>query len=263
MKWNACLGLLLCIALLATCARSQPPLTPGGPLIPADFSLTARAFEFEDSKAACQASAECTLMPVGGCGSVRAVHLSQVELANAYTEYVKQSGPAAQCAPNLPIEEYEALCLNRRCLEVPRSARLLLEVPQQPVAGEPFWVGMGFRFHVDAERAEARLLLPGELKVVQGQETWSGPVAAGQDYVLWAQVEIDQAGRLYIGGWAGIKDGGPAVSPLSWGEYITVAPRGSLTPPPGAERILPAPTRMPPAPAPEAAHNILPPSTMW
>ncbi len=205
-------------------------------------AATLRAFEFEDSKAACQASSECILMRVGKCENVRAVHLSQVDLANQYTEFVKKRDPFVVCAPNLPIEEYEPLCLNRQCLEVTRSSRLLLEVPEQPVAGIPFWIGMSFRLPVDAAEVEAHFLLPETVQVIQGQTTWRGPVRALQDHVLWVKVQTYQTGKIYFNSWAGIKDGNPSISPLAWGKYFTVMSARSLTPQPEAERLVPTPT---------------------
>ncbi len=51
-------------------------------------------------------------MRVGGCENVQAIHHSQVDLAEAYTERSKREYSNVVCALDFPIEEYEALCLN-------------------------------------------------------------------------------------------------------------------------------------------------------
>jgi hypothetical protein len=206
------------------------------------FEPTARAFEFEDSRAACQNTSECVLMRVGGCSGVQAIHLSQVNLANTYTAFTKDEQTNVVCAPQLPIEEYEPLCLNQHCRAVIRAFRLLLEVPDQPVAGEPFWIGMSFRFTEDADRVEAKFNLPESFQVVEGQTIWSGPLKAGTEQVLWVQVQTNTTGRVYLSGWAKITDGNQAISPLTWSEYVTVAVDPPLTPPLERERILSTPT---------------------
>lgn len=230
------------ISMLVSCQMISGTVGPAGDITARNFASTARAFEFLDSRAACVASSECLLMRVGGCGDVQAIHVSQVELANAYTTFVKETYPDVVCAPELPIEEYEPLCLNRQCLEVVRRSRLLLEVPEQPVAGKPFWMGLSFRFAVDAPLVEARFMLPDAVKVLDGQDAWSGPVLAGEDRTMWVQLQTNSTGSVYLSGWVGIKEGDPAISPLVWGKYFDVVLDQELTPQPEAERILPTPT---------------------
>ena len=134
-----------------------------------------------------------------------AVHESQIDPANEYTQYVKKGYLNVVCTPDLPIEEYEPLCLNRQCKEIIRSYRFLLVVPEQPVAGQPFWIGMSFRFPVDAEQVDAKFFPPDNVRVIQGKETWSGPVKAHEDYVMWVQVQTNTTGTVNLSGWAGIK----------------------------------------------------------
>jgi len=181
-------------------------------------------------------------MRVGGCENVRAIHISETDLAKAYTDYAKKRDADVVCAPQLPPEEYEALCLNRRCITTTRSSRLLLEVPEQPFAGEPFWVGMSFRFPITAQSVEARFILPEGMQIVSGQKDWRGPVQAQEDHVLWVQVQTNRTGDIYLGGWAGIPGSSAAVTPLNWGRYFKVSSASLLTPQPASERILPTPT---------------------
>jgi hypothetical protein len=181
-------------------------------------------------------------MKVGGCDNVDAIHVSQVEFAQAYTERSKKKYRNVQCAPGFPIEDYEPLCLNQKCQEVLKDYRLLLEVPDQPVAGQPFWVGMSFRFPRAQERVEARFHLPENMEVVGGQAKWSGPIEAGQEYILWVEALTNTPGKAYLTGWAGVSQGETSMPPLSWSQYIEVAAPQALTPWPERERILPTPT---------------------
>ncbi len=243
VRWSLAVLAGCCLMIvLAGCRTDLDRSKEGIDVFARNFASTARAFEFLDSRAACVASSECMLMRVGGCGDVQAIHVSQVELANAYTTFVKETYPDVVCAPELPIEEYEPLCLNRQCLEVVRRSRLLLEVPEQPVAGKPFWMGLSFRFAVDAPLVEARFMLPDAVKVLDGQDAWSGPVLAGEDRTMWVQLQTNSTGSVYLSGWVGIKEGDPAISPLVWGKYFDVVLEQELTPQPEAERILPTPT---------------------
>lgn len=241
-RFSLTLSLIVLSLLLTGCFTGTNKTEQAGGTKKDEFASTARAFEFEDSKAACQSTSECILMRVGGCDNVRAVHQSQISLANEYTEYVKKMSPNVVCAPDLPIEEYEPLCLNRQCKEVIRSYQFLLEVPEQPVAGQPFWIGMSFRFPINAGLVEAKFILPDNVRVIQGNDTWNGPVNAREDQVMWVQVQTATAGKVYLGGWAGAKDGNSAISPLGWGKYFTVVRDRSLTPQPEYIRILATPT---------------------
>lgn len=243
MKSRCAVVLLLVIPLLlAGCQRKPDHINQAAAPKTDEFAPTARAFEFEDSKAACRSTSECVLMRVGGCENVRAVHRSQIDLANEYSQYVKTVYPDVVCAPDLPMEEYEPLCLNRQCWEAARSYRLLLEVPEQPLAGQPFWIGMSFRFPVDAEQVDAKFIMPDNIQVIQGLDAWSGPVKAHQDHVMWVQVQATTAGQVYLSGWAGIKDGNSAISPLGWGKHFTVLLENSLTPQPDYEQVFATPT---------------------
>ncbi len=199
-------------------------------------------FEFEDSRTACRESGECVLMRAGGCEGVQSIHESQVEFAKEYTTYVKTVYPNVVCAPGLPIEEYESLCLNQKCMAVSRNYRLLLEVPEQPVAEKPFWIGISFRFHVDIEEVEARFILPEHIRVLEGQTSWRGKVKALEDYVMWIRVQTDQPGEVYLTGWTKIQKGDPGIPPLSMSEKFMVNPQSLSTEQPGSEWILQTPT---------------------
>jgi hypothetical protein len=245
--WIAMKRLLL--ALLTCCLFSfnsgcndRPEVLEPGDNSESKYSETDfKNFEFEDSHPNCQASAECILMQVGGCMNVRAIHVSEVELAEAYTVYAKDLHSNVQCAPDLPIEEYEALCLNQKCKETPRHYRLLVEVPEQPVEGQPFWVGMSFRFPIAAEMAYARFNFPENIDVISGQTEWIGPLEALEERVMWVQVQVNRTGEVNLNGWAGVQRGNTAISPLSWGKKFTVVRTGDLTPQ-AAERIIATPT---------------------
>jgi hypothetical protein len=241
-RFSLALSLIIIPFLISGCLTSSDSTEPAGNTKNDEFAPTARAFEFEDWKAACQSTSECILMRVGGCDNVRAVHQSQIGPANEYSEYVKKMSPHVVCAPDLPMEEYEPLCLNRQCKEVARSFRFLLEVPEQPVVGQPFWIGMSFRFPVDAEQVDAKFFLPDNVRVIQGKETWSGSVRAHEDHVMWVQVQTNTTGEVYLSGWAGIKDGNFAISPLGWGKHFTILQESLPTPQPEYERILATPT---------------------
>ncbi|RPH63060.1 MAG: hypothetical protein EHM81_00915 [Chloroflexi bacterium] len=210
---------------------------------PTDSSATPTLdFSFDSSRAACQASSECVLMKIGGCENVDAIHVSQVEFAQAYSERSKEKYKNVVCAPSMPIEDYEPLCLNRKCRAALKDYRLLLEAPEQPVAGKSFWLGMGFRFPRSQEQVDARFLLPQDMTIVSGQANWSGPVEAGQEVVLWVEVLTDKPGEAYLTGWAGISQGETSIPPLTWSQTIEVAAPQALTPWPERERILPTPT---------------------
>lgn len=229
------------ILALTGCHRAGDLEVTGSPLLP----TLAVDFSHQDSRAACQFSSACILMPVGVCGNIQAIHVSQVGLAEAYTRQEQLTHPLVQCAPNLPIEVYEPLCLNQRCRAVVREYDLVLEVPEQPVAGQPFWIGMRFQYHAPIELLEARFLLPEGVEVVGGQESWRGPVEAGVVYVLWVEVMTRKTGDLYLMGWTGIQQGDSSIPPLSWSEHIQVASPQALTPWPAHEYILPSPTPEP------------------
>jgi hypothetical protein len=199
-------------------------------------------FEFEDSHPDCQAASDCILMRVGGCLNMRAVHVAEIDLAEEYTRYAKKLHPNVVCAPELPPEEYESLCLNRRCTRTTRSSRLLLEVPEQPIAGQPFWVGMSFRFPVAAEVVDARFLLPDDVQILTGQGEWHGSLNALEDHVMWVQVQTNRAGPVYLSGWAGIPGGNPAITPLNWGKYFEIILSDQRTPQPTSQSVLPTPT---------------------
>ena len=202
-------------------------------------------FGFVESRHPCQKKSDCVLMRIGVCGYVQAIHVTQIDEAEAYTRREKMAHPLVQCSPQLPFDAYEALCLNRQCRAVVRGYDLILEVPEQPIAGRPFWIGMGFRYHTDIEELDARFILPEGMQVIQGQETWRGPVEAERDYVFWVEVMTNRAGELYVTGWTGIKKGEPGIPPLSWSDYIEVSLPSALTPWPDVERILPTPTPAP------------------
>jgi len=224
------------------------PKTPPATITPIFNVATAtleneyKFFEFEDSRAACQATSECILMRVGRCENVQAIHHSQIELANVYTARAKKIYPNIQCAPGFPIEEYEPLCLNQKCQAVLRNYRLLLEVPEQPVVGEPFWIGISFRFPVAAKLVNARIILPDNVKIISGQASWSGPIEALEDHVMWVKAQTNIAGEIYLSGLAGIEQDNSSIPPVSWGKVFKVAPGRSLTPQPTNERILATPT---------------------
>jgi hypothetical protein len=201
-----------------------------------------KGFEFEDSHPNCMISSDCMLMRVGGCLNVRAIHHLEYELAEAYTQYARQRDQNVQCAPQLPMDEYEALCLNDKCSRVLRSNRLLLEVPQPPTAGEPFWIGMSFRFPVDVEQVSARFLLPENIEVLQGDLEWSGSLEALEDRVLWIQVKTNRSGMINLSGWAKAESN-TALPPLSMGQQFAVSLPGERTPFPESERIVPTPTQ--------------------
>jgi len=95
---------------------------------------------------------------------------------------------------------------------------------------------------MDAEQVDAKFLLPENVRVIQGKETWSGPVRAHEDYVMWVQVQTNTAGEVYLSGWAGIKDGNPVLTPLGWGKYFVVTLESSLKSQLEYERILSTPT---------------------
>ena len=237
---------LFCLPLVITgCGRMQN----GGELPSTGEGFVSATpthdFSYEDSRAACQAVAECVLMWVGGCENVQAIHLSQVELAKVYTERAKKEYPDVVCAPDFPIEEYEALCLNQKCRAVLQNYRLIIEVPEQPVAGKPFWVGMSFRFHVAAEKVTARFILPEHLVVVRGQTLWSGSVEAFEDHVMWVEVVSEKPGKVYLSGWADIQQGNTSIPPLTWSEYFSVILDASATLPPIGMPVLATPTHEP------------------
>jgi hypothetical protein len=198
-------------------------------------------FSFDDSRAACQASSDCVLMPVGGCGNIQGIHLSQIDIANSYTEKSKKENPNVQCAPQLPDEEYQAICLNQKCRAMVTDAHLLLEFPDQPVAGLPFWIGMNFRYPTAIEQLDAHFVLPEDMKFVGGQTSWDGPVEAGKDYVLWVQVQTDKIGDRYVSGWSGSKQNDNAIPPLYWSEYIYISSPLAITPWPEREHLIPTP----------------------
>jgi len=118
---------------------------------------------------------------------VRAVHQSQIGLANEYTEFVKKMSSNVVCAPDLPIEVFEPLCLNRQCKDVIRSYLFLLEVPEQPVASQPFWIGMSFRFPMDAEWVDAKFILPDTVRVIRRRNTLSKALIKQED-IMKAQL---------------------------------------------------------------------------
>jgi hypothetical protein len=126
-----------------------------------------------------------------------------------------------------------------------RGYDLILEVPEQPIAGHPFWVGMSFQYHESLDLLEARFLLPEGVEVVSGLESWSGSIEEGRDYVLWVEVLTNKVGDLNLTGWTGIKKGDPNIPALSWSDHIEVLSPIALTPWPEGERILPTPTESP------------------
>jgi len=95
---------------------------------------------------------------------------------------------------------------------------------------------------MDAEWVDAKFILPDTMRVLQGKETWSGPVKGHEDYVMWVQVQTKTTGTVYLSGWAGAKDGNPAISPLGWGKYFTVVLENTLPPQPEYKRVLATPT---------------------
>ena len=246
MKQIALIPLLCCLLLaIAGCGRNRSEEefpTAGEESVAATATLD---FAFEDSRAACQATSECILMKVGGCENVQAIHLSQMDLAAAYTERSKKEYPNVVCAPDFPIKEYEAVCLNQKCRAVLQNYRLFLEVPEQPVVGKPFWVGMSFRFHVAADEVHARFILPEHLVVMRGETSWIGSVNALEDHVMWVEVISDTPGKIYLSSWADIKQGDTSVPPLSWSEYFTIVADNSLSSHPMGAPILPTPTQGP------------------
>jgi hypothetical protein len=199
-------------------------------------------FAWADSRASCQFTSDCILMRVGGCENVQAIHVSQVKIAEEWTTRSKEEFPNVVCAPDWPIEDYDPFCLNQKCRAVLRNYHMILEVPEQPVAGLPFWLGMSFRYHIGLEQVYARFILPEDVKIVSGQEFWSGPVEAGKDYVLWVEVQTTKVGDLYLGGGTLIKQGDQGIPPLGWSDHIYVSSPNSLTPWPEHEWILPTPT---------------------
>jgi hypothetical protein len=211
------------------------------PSIPAYNESDFKSFEFEDGRADCQASSECVLMPVGGCMNIRAIHQSQIELAEAYTEYAKKTNTNVVCAPQLPAEEVEALCVNQKCNEVSRSYRLLLEVPEAPVIGKPFWLGMSFRFPISSERVEARFMVPEGVAVVSGELEWSGPLEALQDHTMWIQLQANRAGEITLMGWAGAQQSDTPITPLTSGKKYIVENASNPSHEP-IERIIATPT---------------------
>lgn len=208
--------------------------------VPAYNETDFENFEFEDGREDCLASSECVLMPVGGCMNTRAIHRYQIELAEAYTDYVKKTNTNVVCAPQLPAEEYEALCLNRKCKEVSRSYHLLLEVPETPVMGKPFWLGMSFRFPISSERVEARFMVPEGVEVVSGEIEWSGRLEALQDHAMWIQLQSNRAGEITLMGWAGVQQSETPITPLTSGKKFRVEIDRDLSPKP--ERIIATPT---------------------
>jgi hypothetical protein len=208
--------------------------------VPAYNETDFKNFEFEDGRADCLASSECVLMPLGGCMNTRAIHRSQIELAEAYTDYVKKTYTDVVCAPQLPAEEYEALCLNQKCVEVSRSYRLLLEVPETPVIGKPFWLGMSFRFPISSERVEARFMVPESVEVISGELEWSGPLEALQDHVMWIQLQSNRLGEINLMGWAGAQQSETAITRLNSGKKYRVENAKDSSPEP--ERIIATPT---------------------
>jgi hypothetical protein len=221
------------LSLLALAACGQSPTDAATPTL--DFG-------FDDARAACQASSDCILMKLGGCDVVDAIQVSQVEMAREYSEQSKKQFQNVQCAPSLPIEAFEPLCLNQKCRAVPGNYHLLLEAPDQPIAGQPFWIGLRFRFNRAAGQVEARILLPPGVEVVAGQAEWSGAIEAGQELVFWVQVQANRAGRMNFMGWAKLQDD-PAMPPLNETLSLDVVSPGALTPWPERERILATPTR--------------------
>ena len=198
-------------------------------------------FAWADSRAACQFTSVCILMRVGRCENVQAIHVSQIATAEAYTILSKEQYPEVDCAPDWPIEDYDPYCLNQKCRAILRNYHMMLEVPEQPIAGEPFWVGMSFQLNKSAQKVVAGFGFPEGLNIVNGQATWSGPVEAGQEIVFWVEVQTNRVDDLYLTTWAKIQDD-EAFPGVSWSEYIEVASPLSITPWPERERILPTPT---------------------
>jgi hypothetical protein len=209
--------------------------------VPAYNETDFKNFEFEDARANCQASSECVLMPLGGCMNTRAIHRSQIELAEAYTDYAKKTNTNVMCAPHLPPEEYEALCLNQKCKEVSRSYRLLLEVPETPGIGKPFWLGMSFRFPISSKNVEAHFIVPEGVEVVSGEIEWSGPLEALQDHTMWIQLQSNRVGEITLMGWARAHQSDTQITPLTSGKKYMVE-NASNPLPQLVERIIATPT---------------------
>ena len=120
----------------------------------------------------------------------------------------------------------------------------MLEVPEQPIAGEPFWVGMSFQFNQSAQKVVASFRFPDGVNIVNGQASWSGPVEAGQEIVFWIELQANRVGEIYLTGNAKIQDD-DAFPGVSWGGYIEVTSPLSITPWPPHDYILPSSTPAP------------------
>lgn len=179
--------------LLALTACEQPSSATADPRI-LDFG-------FDETRAACQASSECVLMKIGICDKVQAIHLSQVDRAREYSEQSKQFDKSVQCAPSRPIEDFAPLCLNQRCRAVPRIYHLILEAPDPPMAGQPFWIGLRFNFNHASADAQARIELPPGVELLGGQVEWRGLLRPGSRSFLGpGRGRIGRAGSISSGG---------------------------------------------------------------
>jgi|GEM_PF-3848007 len=224
------LGFLSLLALVA-CAG-----TPPASAVPRVLD-----FGFDEARAACQSSSGCILMKIGACDTVQAIHLSQADVAREYSEQSKKQNKDIWCAPSRPMEDFEPLCLNQRCRAVPKIYHLILEAPDQPVAGQPFWVGLRFNFRKASGDVLARIELPPDVELVSGQAEWDGAIEVGQEVVFWAQVLVNRTGRMDFMGWAKLQDD-PAAPPLNNTLSLEIVLPGALTPWPERERILATPT---------------------
>lgn len=230
-KFAGFLGFLSLVALVGACGR----------MLSATAGPRVLDFGFDEARAACQLSSDCVLMKIGDCDTVQAIHLSQVDEAQEYSEQSKQRDKDVLCAPSRPIEDFRPLCLNQRCRAVPQIYHLILEAPDQPVAGQPFWIGLRFNFQRASADARARIELPPGVELVGGQSEWSGAIEAGQEVVFWAQARANRTGRMNVMGWARLQDDS-AVPPLNDTLKLEVVAPDALTPWPERERILATPT---------------------
>ncbi len=215
-----------------------------GEILPAASATPTLDFGFDEARAACQASSDCLLMKIGACDTVQAIHLSQVDMAREYSEQSKKRDADVQCAPSRPMEDFEPLCLNQRCRAVPKIYHLILEAPEQPVAGQTFWLGLRFNFRKASGDVLARIALPPDVELVSGQAEWSGAIEAGQEVVFWAELLVSRTGRMNFMGWAKLKDDS-AIPPLNYTLSLEIASPDALTPWPERERILATPTLVP------------------
>ncbi len=162
----------------------------------------------------CVADSDCVVV-YSDSGGVSSINNDYIDVWNKYMEERNRRYQGMQVKPSVPLNYFEAKCVNRKCAAVqkyqdfsPESPlKVSLSLSDKPLLNTLVTLTLSFKSIQNAPNTSARIGIPESFQVLSGSLEWNGDLIAGEEKSIDVFVKAKKTGYYQLNGSALSKQG--------------------------------------------------------